>query len=508
MVSLLTNRTLSLICLAVCLTTLAWRLPRAIAQMNVTPVETCGTVTAFTAATGGAAGSLALGGQTYPIAPGTTLIGQSVIAVGQSICLSGKLNASGQLVPPSSVTVNPGTTVSVCGPITAYTAATDTTAGTITIGGVRLVVTPGVPLNGAAVGTNFCLSATVNPAGQVILPSVLTTNQSLAAATCGTATDFTAATAGVAGSLTLGGIVFPIAPGATLGGVSPVNAGASLCLAPVFNASNQLTAASVLSTPTPGGVAGCPQIPVNGVVRGTSSSPAALTEPFFLTTVSRLESSGFETFNVNPSTFGTTPEEIGAPPGDSAEGFAFSLPGGTYTAVSCLDSVWDVGFSVAGLGEVEGDEVTIFRQNPDGTNRTVIVTLRGESNGLRVMTLNPWVGFHRVDGRVTSEILRENSFIPVTNYAGAAGSRSDRMFIPFPMDLAAPFNDCAQIGVTIRRGNGQGTTSVVVTDVLLLRNQPGSSRPCGSLCASCALPGLAPSRAMTPSPAAALREAR
>jgi len=508
MVSLSTNRTLSLICLAVCLTVLAWRMPRAVAQMNVTPVQACGAVTAFTAATGSAAGLLALGGQTYPIAPGTTLIGQSAIAVGKNICLSGKLNASGQLVEPSSVTVNPGTTVSVCGPITAYVAATDTTAGTITIGGVTFVVTPGVPLNGAAIGTNFCLNATVNPAGQVILPSVLTLNSNNTAATCGTVTAFTAATAGAAGSLTLGGVVFPIAPGATLGGANLLSAGASLCLAPVFNASNQLTSASVLSTPTPGEVAGCPQITVNGVVRGTSSSPAGLSQPFYLTTVSRLESSGFVTFNVNPSTFGSTPEEIGAPPGNSAEGFAFSLPGSTYTAVSCLDSVWDVGFSVAGLGEVEGDEVTIFRQNPDGTNQTVIATLRGESNGLRVTRLNPWVGFHRSSGGVVSEILRENSFIPVTNYAGAAGSRSDRLFIPFPMDLAAPFNDCAQIGVTIRRGNGQGTTSVVVTDALLMRNQPGNARPCATLCTSCTLPGLATSRALAASPSPLLRGVR
>src|SRR6266542_3100193 len=120
-----------------------------------------------------------IGGQTFPIAAGTTLNGQNLITVGANLCLNGTLDASGQLISPSWVTRNGSATVSVCGTVTAFTAATASSDGSITIGGQTFPIAAGTTLNGQnliTVGANLCLNGTLDASGHLISPSSITLN--------------------------------------------------------------------------------------------------------------------------------------------------------------------------------------------------------------------------------------------------------------------------------------------------------------------------------------------
>ena len=119
-------------------------------------------------------GTITIGGTTIPIAAGTTLGNQNLITLGANLCLSGTLNASGQLVPPSSVSANANTSVNVCGTVTSFTAASTNSNGSITIGGTTIPIAAGTTLgnqNLITLGANLCLTGTLNAFGQLILPS-------------------------------------------------------------------------------------------------------------------------------------------------------------------------------------------------------------------------------------------------------------------------------------------------------------------------------------------------
>jgi hypothetical protein len=194
--------------------------PTTVTVNATTSLEVCGVVSAYTAATASTPGSITIGGQTIPIAVGTSIDGSGLITLGADLCLNGTLNASGQLVVPSSVSVEASTSISVCGVVTAYTAATASSAGSLTIGGQTIPISAGTNINGSgliSVGANLCLSGTLNASGQLVPPSSVAVNASSSVNVCGVVTAFTPATASAPGSITIGGQTFSIAPGTTLG---------------------------------------------------------------------------------------------------------------------------------------------------------------------------------------------------------------------------------------------------------------------------------------------------
>ena len=195
-----------------------------------TSISVCGVVSAYTASMFGASGSITIAGQTFSISPSTTIDGAGLITVGANLCLNGTLNASGQLIPPSTVTVNTGNSINLCGVVTAYTAATAGTPGSITIAGQTFSIAPGTVLSGnIQVGADLCLAAITNPSGQIVgglaipNPNIPTTPVNA----CGLVTQYTPATSFSRGSITIGGQTFSIAAGTRFD--SEVQVGASLC---------------------------------------------------------------------------------------------------------------------------------------------------------------------------------------------------------------------------------------------------------------------------------------
>src|SRR6185436_17714663 len=117
---------------------------------------------AYQAATLAGLGSITIGGTTYPIAAGTALSGADQIVLGSHFCLTARVSASGQIVPPSSIAAGATTTINVCGTVTAYQAATANANGLITINGITYPIAAGTVITGAdqiVIGAQFCLGA-------------------------------------------------------------------------------------------------------------------------------------------------------------------------------------------------------------------------------------------------------------------------------------------------------------------------------------------------------------
>ncbi|HZS09744.1 MAG TPA: hypothetical protein VFD58_33265 [Blastocatellia bacterium] len=453
-------------------------------------INLCGVVSALTQATAGAPGLITIGGVPLVIAPGTSLGGAAT--VGSNLCALGSLNAQGQLTGLNSVSANVGASLNLCGIITALTNATATTPGSVTIGGITLPLAPGTSAAAlGAVGANICANANLNALGQITNLSQITANVNVSALICGVVTAFTAATATLPGSITIGGVTIPIAPGVTLAGQGLITVGANLCLNQVIipppgggTGPGQLGPGSGVVTGP--GTPTCPQILIPALTHGFGNAADdlfLLQTPFSLLVTSPPAAGGsvpgFNIFNVNAANFGGTPAQVSLLPGFGAPGFGltgfgFSTPNGKLTAISCIDNFWDIPFEIASSGTTVGDMITFFAQNPDGTGQFNLGVFTVEAGGVRVTSLNPNLLLFRNDILAHGGGVPVGTLIPFSNGAGTAGARTDLLLLAFAMTPTSPFNNCLEFGLTVMRGGGTGTISLVIPDIIVNRAElPG-----------------------------------
>jgi filamentous hemagglutinin len=146
------------------------------------PLTICGTLTAYTLSTASTAGSITIGGHTYGIAAGVTLSGAGLLTISANptLCLQASLNGAGQISTGSlGLTLGGTPSVNVCGMVTAYTAATATADGTITVASNTLAITAGAVFVGVAqpaVGAGVCLALVVNSSGAIVGGTVVNTS--------------------------------------------------------------------------------------------------------------------------------------------------------------------------------------------------------------------------------------------------------------------------------------------------------------------------------------------
>lgn len=303
------------------------------------------------------------------------------------------------------------------------------------------------------------------------------TSANTSARLCGAVTAFTPATAGAAGRVVIGGISYAIAPGVTLGGEDLIQIGANLCLSPTFTGSGQLGNGSFVSA----SAGDCTQVEVPAVTKGFTSGQDvfALPQPFFMTVTSDADATT-NIFNVSPATFGNTVVGLGGLPTLDPQGISFSTPNGKLNLLSCLDSLWDVAFVIAGTGATAGDMISITLTSAGGATTTV-VGFTIEAGGARLTTIHPGVRLFLDNRQTSGTALSVGTLIPFANDAGAAGRRTGLLFLNVLMDPGAPFNDCFQLGVNLMRGPGVGTISLLITDVQLMRNElPGDRARTGT----------------------------
>ncbi len=417
--------------------------PSSISISPTLAVNLCAKVDAYQAATASAPGFITLGGTTLPIAIGSQLAGSETITVGANLCLNATLNASGQIILPSSIAVNVNTTTNICGKVTAFIAATVNTPGSITVGGVTLTILPGVVLSGVGVGAEICLTT----------------------------------------------------PGGTGNGGNPVGqVGPGTIITNVDGSCNQLKFTAPLATH---GFLKSPFLPDGDLFLLKQGLSFNVVSP---------PASGVEVFDVSPSTFGGTSVDVGSFTGVSTgitlQGLAVSATGRTIKAVSCTDSVQKLDFVLAGSGNV-GSTVRLFLQNADGSNGQQLGLFTAEAGGWRVTSLHSNVSLFLNNRFVTGNgQLSVGALIPMSDAAGSAGSRTKLLTLAFSKTVASTLNGCNQLGVEV--ANTGGKTSIVITDVVVNRIETPGDRartelgllagvgggyptgvPCATICAPC-----------------------
>ncbi|HET7452492.1 MAG TPA: DUF5666 domain-containing protein, partial [Thermoanaerobaculia bacterium] len=252
--------------------------PASVSANVSTTVHVCGVVSAYTAATATAPGSITIGGQTFPIAIGTTISNADLITAGADLCLAATVDGAGQIVLPSSVSANATTTVTICGVVSAYTAATAAAPGSITIGGRTFTIAAGTTISNAdliTAGADLCLAATVDGAGQIVLPSSVSANASTTVTICGVVSAYTAATATLPGSITIDGRHLTIAAGSTIANADQIALGAALCLHATLNGAGQIIAPSSVSADVQSMVSVCGT--VTAFTAATATAPGSIT---------------------------------------------------------------------------------------------------------------------------------------------------------------------------------------------------------------------------------------
>jgi hypothetical protein len=271
----------------------------------------------------------------------------------------------------------------------------------------------------------------------------------------------------------------------------------------------------------------CPRVIVPALTHGfqrTDDLPAGdhflLPEPFIFGVVAPPVAGGIvpglTTFNVNSSTFGGDLVSVGGLPGTNPTGIAYNTPGGRLTLLSCTDSIWDGDFMIASQGATVGDTVRLFVQRPDGSGAFTLAMFRVEENGLRLTQIFNQARLFRNDRLAVLNPVFIDDLIPFVANAGAAGRRTELLTLAIQMTIDSPLNECLQLGVTIARSNGVGTTSMLITDVIVNRNEVAGDRNltaagflggliggyptgpvCQTICAVCAPP---PTPTPTPPP--------
>jgi hypothetical protein len=198
----------------------------------------------------------------------------------------------------------------------------------------------------------------------LITPSSIASNPGGASKVCGAVTYFQPASGGVPGSITLGGVAIPIAETLFIPGQNKIAIGANVCISPLVLINGQISGGSSVTV----GNSGCLQF----------------SAPLVFSVLSGGASAGV--FNVNPATF-SYPAIYGTAP----QGLVAMARNTTVRAVSCTDSFWDLIFEIGAKGETEGDMVTIFVQNPNGTNIQILGMFTIQNGGVMLNQLHPGI---------------------------------------------------------------------------------------------------------------------
>ncbi|HEX2193745.1 MAG TPA: hypothetical protein VHK63_02140, partial [Candidatus Limnocylindria bacterium] len=202
----------------------------------------CGVVTSLARATASATGSITINGVHRILAIGSDL--PATVRQGANLCVDFTLNAFGQ-VSRATARANATSTLNICGRVTAFAAASNTSTGSLTLGGrtFRLAVGADLPASVRA-GANLCMALELNALGQVSGGSARA-NVTTTVTVCGQVNAVVAATATSDGRLVIDDLPRSIAAGERLS--AQVRAGAFVRLRLTLDAFGRITDDVVLA---------------------------------------------------------------------------------------------------------------------------------------------------------------------------------------------------------------------------------------------------------------------
>jgi hypothetical protein len=225
-------------------------------------------------------------------------------------------------------------------------------------------------------------------------------------------------------------------------------------------------------------------------------------------------SAGASFFNITEAgPFGIYPGYAGT----TSLGFAATKPSATSTAISCLDSFWDIGFNIAGTGATAGDVISVYFRSTNGADRQNLAVFTVQPDSMSVGVNSYLTGLQlSANGHVAAV---PGTLIPYSEGAGSSGKRSSLITIALPMN--AGIRDCNQLAVEVVRAGGTGTTTVALVNLRVSRMEKAgdSSLPdkgvfgttggyptglkCDSVCPACDIvvtPTPTPTPVATPTP--------
>ena len=221
-------------------------------------------------------------------------------------------------------------------------------------------------------------------------------------------------------------------------------------------------------------------------------------------------------FPINIESFGGDAESIGALPGVQPQGLSLSAPNSKVTATTCSEEIWDSNLMIAATPGAYGDKVRLFLEHSDGKPGPQLALFTIEHAGVEVTNLHPHLMLFTGNRFATGPMTKQGDSIPYVMTAGESGMRTDLLTIAWPMMGFSELQGCYRVGVEITRGDLSGTTSVVFTDIVVIRNKvPGDENnpgagllrslrggfPTGLPCkAECPFPPEPPSPPLPPAP--------
>lgn len=218
------------------------------------------------------------------------------------------------------------------------------------------------------------------------------------------------------------------------------------------------------------------QLDLSAVVHGFTKAPGLpdgdlflLPKPLSLSL--NLPADGTTAFAVNPASFGAEAQTMGALANVPARGFSATQAGATVRALTCAESIWDGNLILSSTDGAIGDVVRVYVQNGDGTGVQELLRFTSEAGGFRLSRIHSHLKLF-VDNRFAmGSDTKQGALIPFVDAAGPRGNRTGLLTFAFPMDFDSPLHGCFQLGLEITRAFGAGTTSVVVTDIVVNRNR-------------------------------------
>lgn len=209
----------------------------------------------------------------------------------------------------------------------------------------------------------------------------------------------------------------------------------------------------------------CPTASAPTTVLGLQQTPAFPEGDLFLLP-GQLQFTLLSNGSGNANFFSVTDATIGGNPGFmgvTSLGFAASSPNTTARIISCLDSFRQIDLVLTAKDVTEGDEVRLFLQKADGSGQAVLAVFKFEGGSFKVTQINPDLSVF-ANGNIPASV---GTVIPLTTPLGDS-LRTDK--ITLKLSQASPLADCFQLAIDVTRAGGVGTTSVVVTDLIVNRN--------------------------------------
>lgn len=192
-----------------------------------------------------------------------------------------------------------------------------------------------------------------------------------------------------------------------------------------------------------------------------------------------------ELFTVNADTFGDVPQAMGALANVPAQGFSAAQANETVSALTRADHVSQINFLLAGTEATIGDTVRVFARNTAtnaaGATELELARFTAQADGFHLTEINGAAKLYLDNRFALGPDTPQGAVLPFVDFAGPRGRRTGLVSLLLADDAAPQLKGQVQLGFEIKRAEGFGIASLVLTDLVVKRarvagdeNNPGT----------------------------------